>query len=436
MSQLTYRVVRSVAAVAFVAAALTPTYGAVERAGAQYRTLYSFKGGQDGALPAAALLADKTGALFGSTQSGGGKNFGTVFKLTPTGSGYAESVLHGFKGGKGDGAWLVANLFEDNTGTLYGTTLAGGLQSAAAGCTGNQAYQGCGVVFDLAPSGSRYVEHILYRFQGSSNGYDGYFPYGGLIADASGNLYGTTTFGGSSALLGSVFRLTPSGNNSYSESIVYAFPLQSNPPYYADGLGPTGSLMADGSGAFYGTSPTGGNCPYHFYACGIVYKLTPSASGYTESVLYSFRGATDGWWPLTGVIADTSGALYGTTEYGGPSDQGTVFKLTPSGSGYTESLLHAFSGKDGALPAGGLLLDKSGTLYGTTSSGGAANQGTVFKLTRSGSRYVHSTLYSFKGGTDGAQPSAGLITCTTGTLCGTTVVGGTSGVGTVFALKP
>ena len=314
--------------------------------------------------------------------------------------------------------------------------MAGGLQSAAAGCTGNQAYQGCGVAFELAPSGSSYVERIIYRFQGSSsNGYDGYFPYGGLIADASGNLYGTTTFGGSSALLGSVFRLTPSGNNSYSESVIYAFPFQSKPPYYADGLGPTGSLLADGSGAFYGTSPIGGDCPNHSYACGIVYKLTPSASGYTENVLYSFRGATDGWWPLTGVIADASGALYGTTEYGGPADQGTVFKLTPSGSGYTESILHAFSGKDGALPAGGLLLDKSGALYGTTSSGGTANQGTVFKLTRSGAHYVHSTLYSFKGGTDGAQPLAGLVTCTTGTICGTTVVGGTSGVGTVFALK-
>ncbi len=190
MSQLTCRVVRSVAAVAFITAALAAECGAAERAGAQYRILYSFKGGQDGALPAAALLTDKTGALFGSTQSGGGKNFGTVFKLTPAGSGYAESVLHGFKGGKSDGAWLVANLIEDNTGTLYGTTLAGGLQSAAAGCTGNQAYQGCGVAFELAPSGSSYVERIIYRFQGSSsNGYDGYFPYGGLIADASGNLY-------------------------------------------------------------------------------------------------------------------------------------------------------------------------------------------------------------------------------------------------------
>jgi uncharacterized repeat protein (TIGR03803 family) len=414
-----------------------PADGRQHGARAQYQTLYSFKGGADGALPAAALLTDKTGALFGSTQSGGGKNFGTVFKLTPTGSGYAESVLHGFKGGTGDGAWLVANLIEDNAGTLYGTTLDGGLRADVNGCTGNSAYQGCGVVFELTPAHSSYVEHIIYRFRGSANGYDGYFPYGGLIADASGDLYGTTTFGGSSALLGSVFKLSPTGSKpGYTESIAFAFPVQSKPPYYADGLGPTGSLLADGSGAFYGTSPIGGDCPYHFYACGIVYKLTPSASGYAETVLYSFKGAADGWWPLTGVVADGSGALYGTTEYGGPADQGTVFKLTPSASGYTESILHAFSGKDGALPAGGLLLDKSGALYGTTSSGGAANEGTIFKLAGSGTRYVHSVLYSFKGGTDGAQPLAGLITCTTGTLCGTTVAGGTSGVGTVFALKP
>ncbi len=240
-------------------------------------------------------MVDANGALFGTTQSGGGKNLGTVFKLTPAGSGYVESILHGFKGGKRDGAG-VANLIEDDTGALYGTTLAGGQQSAASGCTGNQSYQGCGVVFKLSPSHSTYKERVIYSFQGSADGYDGYWPYGGLLADASGKLYGTTTFGGSSGLLGSVFQLTPSGNGStYSESIIYTFPFMSNPPNFADGIGPTGSLLADGSGAFYGTSPTGGNCPYHYYACGVVYKLTPSASGYTESVLYSFQGGTDGF---------------------------------------------------------------------------------------------------------------------------------------------
>jgi uncharacterized repeat protein (TIGR03803 family) len=359
----------SLGAVAFVTATLAAECGAADlahslRAGvqlhgsrAQYRTLYSFKGGQDGALAAAALLTDKTGALFGSTQSGGGKNFGTVFKLTPTGSGYAESVLHGFKGGKTDGAWLVANLIEDAAGALYGTTLAGGEQSTASGCTG--AYQGCGTAFKLAPSGSRYVERIIYSFLGSADGYDGYWPYGGLIADASGNLFGTTTWGGSSALLGSVFELTPQGKQSaYSEAAIYAFPFLSSGPSFANGAGPTGSLLADGTGAFYGTSPMGGSCPNHYFACGVVYKVTPSGSGYAQRVIYAFQGGTDGWWPLAGVIADKSGALYGTTEYGGPADLGTVFKLTPSGSGYTESVLHTFSGADGALPVGGLLLDK------------------------------------------------------------------------------
>ncbi len=328
MRRTTYRAVWSVAAVVFVTAAASAVGVAAERTyplrtgehrhspRAQYQTLYSFKGGQDGALPAAALLADRTGALIGTTQSGGGKNLGTVFKLTPAVSGYGESVLHGFKGGKRDGAWLVAGLIEDKAGALYGTTLAGGLQSPSSGCTG--AYQGCGTAFKLAPSGSRYIESIISYFQGSANGYDGYWPYGGLIADTSGNLFGTTTWGGSSALLGTVFRLTPSGKKSaYSEAVLYAFPFLSSGPNYADGTGPTGSLLADGSGAFYGTSQMGGNCPNHYYACGVVYKLTPSGSGYTFSRRLPLprRSATVG--AASGVIADKNGALYGTTEYGG-----------------------------------------------------------------------------------------------------------------------
>src|SRR5262249_25556948 len=275
----------------------------------------------------------------------------------------------------------------------------------ASGCTG--AYQGCGTAFKLTPAGSGYTEAIMYGFQGSASGNDGYWPYGGLTSDGSGELFGTTTWGGSSGLLGSVFQLTPSGKKSaYTESIAYAFPLFSNAPYYADGIGPTGTLLADRSGALYGTSPMGGDCAMHYFACGVVYRLTPSQSGYVQTVIYAFQGASDGWWPLAGVIADENGALYGTTEYGGPADQGTVFKLTPTGSGYTERVLHAFAGYDGALPTGGLLLDKHGALYGTTSSGGADNQGTIFKLSPAGSNYAERVLYSFQGGNDGASPLA------------------------------
>jgi uncharacterized repeat protein (TIGR03803 family) len=404
---------------------------------ARSHILYSFRGGRkDGALPAAGLVADKTGALYGTTQAGGAKNRGTVFKLTPSGPGYTESVLYGFQGGQSDGAWLVAGLIEDKSGALYGTTLEGGVQNDRSGCTVSP-YKGCGTVFKLTPSasGHAYQENILYGFSGYAHGYDGFWPYGGLIADKTGALYGTTQWGGSSASLGTVFKLTPTGTG-YTEAIVYTFPLSSSGPSFPDGTNPAAGLLADDSGALYGTTELGGTgaCPgFPTAGCGVVFKLTPSGSGYALSVLHSFQSGNDGWWPLAGLIQDASGALYGTTEYGGAANDGTVFKLTPSTSGYSESILHAFDGNDGALPLASLTLDR-GALYGTTSSGGNANQGTIFTLTPSGSSY--SVLYAFQGGSDGAEPLAGLTRGKAGMLYGTTMTGGASGAGTVFALKP
>jgi len=196
--------------------------------------------------------------------------------------------------------------------------------------------------------------------------------------------------------------------------------------------------LADGSGALYGTAVVGGDCAIQpLYGCGVVFKLTPSASGYTFSVLHAFQGGDDGSWPVAGLIADKNGALYGTTQYGGGSaNDGTVFKLTPSRSGYSESVLYAFAGgNDGALPVACLTSDKRGALYGTTSSGGAANSGTIFTLTPSASGYSERVLHTFLGGSDGADPVAGLIIGKTGILYGTTQSGGTYGVGSVFAFK-
>jgi uncharacterized repeat protein (TIGR03803 family) len=329
-------------------------------AGYTESVLYSFLGGSDGAIPHAGLIADTTGALYGTTLQGGSGN-GTVFKLTPAGSGYTESVLYRFQGGN-DGHTPVAGLIADKTGALYGTTLFGG-----STCD-------CGTVFKVTPAGSGYTETVLYRFQGGS---DGNQPAAGLISDETGALYGTTRFGGGRG--GTVFKMTPVGSG-YSESVLYRFQGGS------DGEGPVAGLIADDSGALYGTTEIGGGSSACRVACGTVFKLTPAASGYAEHILYRFQGGNDGGRPSAPLIADRLGALYGTTATGGRGpcgyQCGTVFKLTPVRSGYVENVLYRFGShrNDGADPLAGLIARK-GALYGTTLFGGGANsQGTVFSL--------------------------------------------------------
>lgn len=322
------------------------------------RVLYRFRGyPADGALPQAPMILDKKGALYGTTAQGGAAKQGTVFRLTPSGSTYIESVLYSFRNGT-DGARPFSGLIADKTGALYGTTNQGGGASAF------------GTVFKLTPSGGGYLESVLHAFRG---GTDGANPVAGLTADDTGALYGTTIGGGSG--VGTVFKLTPSGRG-YSESVVYSFQNKS------DGATPSARLITDTTGALYGTTAAGGTNGY-----GTVFKIVPSGTGYTESVLYSFQNGNDGASPFPGLVADAAGALYGMTTVGGMKGFGTVFKLAPSGSGYGESVLYSFqSGSDGANPYATLIADKTGALYGTTVSGGTSNKGIVFRLTPSSVR--------------------------------------------------
>jgi uncharacterized repeat protein (TIGR03803 family) len=395
--------------------------------------LHAFSGGNDGSLPAAALILDATGALYGTTQSGGASNVGTAFKLAPSGSGYTESVLHAFKGGRHDGALPVAGLVEDASGALYGTTVEGGFAAANRGCFTIQ-YRGCGTVFELTRSGSSYKERILYAFRGNSSG-DGVWPYAGLTIDTAGTLYGATMWGGNG--VGNIFSLNRSGKG-FSEANIYAFPFGSSGPVFPDGANPAADMLVDDAGVLYGTAEYGGTCAVQpVTGCGVVFKLVPSPSGYLETVLHVFHGGADGNWPLARLIVDQAGALYGTTEYGGVANDGTVFKLTPSSSGYGESILYSFKGgRDGALPVAGLIADDAGVMYGTTSAGGALDLGTIFKLAPlpSGSGYAETVLYAFHG-SDGADPMAGLVADQSGTFYGTTQSGGAHGAGSVFALK-
>lgn len=350
--------------------------------------LYAFEGDLNGSRPQAGLAGGKDGVLYGDAVYSG-NNFkcnesgcGTVFALTPSGSGYSESLIYVFQGGS-DGANPLASLLTDKSGALYGTTFHGG---GAPACT-----PGCGTAFKLTPSASGYTETLLHTFTGGS---DGAYPATALIADGKGALYGTTLYGGTGNCssgsfgpgCGTVFKLTPSGG-SYAETILYTF--RGGP---TDGANPRAALLAGKNGALVGTTEAGGSKAGH----GTVFELTRSGSGYTERVLYRFKGGKDGADPddAPGLYADANGALYSTTALGGGARActggcGTVFKLTPSGSGYTETVLHRFKGgSDGATPYGSVTADATGALYGTTWVGGSGTCslpsgvgcGTVFKV--------------------------------------------------------
>lgn len=292
----------------------------------------------------------------------------------------------------------------DAEGNLYGTTTAGGVHDR-------------GIVFKLTPSGT---ETVLYSFKGNMGGGPSGFPPSSLIIDAAGNLYGTTHFGGGSGNCkkgcGTVFKLTPQG----SMTILHAF---SGSP--ADGSAPMAGLIMDSTGNLYGTTCQGGR-----HGDGTVFKIAPSG---VETVLQSFFGSPmDGSCPAARLDIDASGDLYGTTWFGGDYGDGTAFKVAPSG---VESILHSFAGAptDGRGPLARLILDSAGSLYGTTSQGGARNDGTVFKISPSG---VETILHSFSGApSDGGDPSASVTFAPNGNLFGTTSGGGAHNWGAVFEIR-
>jgi len=349
-----------------------PGYGAiyeVSASGAE-TILYSFERAEDGKSPGGtgpngSLVRDSQGNFYGTTASGGAnRNAGTAFKVSPSGT---ETVLHSFSGHRPnkknpaeDGDKPGAGVILDGQGNLYGTTVWGGNYNCE-----DSSYGGCGAVFEVTQSGS---ETLLHSFNGGS---DGASPSAPLIFDAEGNLYGTTAYGGSTTYCdgsgcGTVFKLSPSG----TETVLYSFTGG------ADGGIPIAGLIFDGQGNLYGTTEGGGSFGY-----GTVFKLT--ASG-TETVLYSFSGGADGEHPAAGVVLDSQGNLYGTAG-GGLNNSpcvggcGVIFEVSPSG---TETVLYSFTGgDDGYYPKGPLVFDGQGNLYGTTLAGGVYGWGTVFKLT-------------------------------------------------------
>jgi uncharacterized repeat protein (TIGR03803 family) len=387
-----------------------------------FTVLHTFSGGEDGANPLAGLTIDRAGNLYG-TASLGGVGYGNVFKLAHQGSGWVLNPLYQFLG-LPDGFFPEARVVFGPDGTLYGTTFYGGI--AGSGCLQGGAVQ-CGTVFHLRPAPTActtalcsWTETQLHEF----NNYPSLFwpNFGDLIFDQAGNLYGAAFSGGHAA--GGVFQLTPS-NGGWTETDIYDFPARGG------GAQPAGGVIEDSVGNLYGTTsgePAGGNY-------GSVYELTPSGSGWTVSTLYTFQNGSDGGAPRADLIMDSAGNLYGTTSVGGPGVGGTVWDLSPSGSGWNFSVIYSFPGSTFG-PFSPVLMDAEGNLYGTTLAGGAYQQGSVFKLTHSNSSWTYTSLHDFTGDSDGRSPYGHLIFDASGNLYGTAGWGGSSGNGVVWEITP
>jgi len=374
--------------------------------------LAQFTGGaNDGGKPYGWLVADSNGVLYGTTSIGGTANQGTVFSLTPgktAKAAWKKKILHSFSGA--DGATPYAGLTIDSTGTLYGTTTAGGAHHK-------------GAVFKLTPPSFTYT--LLYSFKGNTT--DGGNPFAGLAVDANGKLYGATTTGGTEGF-GTVFKMSAP---SFKPAVLHSFPLLQDG---ADGKNPHGTPILDSHNNIYGTAVNGG-----VTQGGAVFKVT--ATGTATALNAGFGLNANGKHPYSELLLDGTGAFYGTTFQGGTANHGTVFRFaTPNA---TAKLLFKFTGANGSGPDAGVIADAGGILFGSTFNGGAQNQGTVFKLlppANGQTAWNESVMYSFSAGTsDGANPYAKVLLGTNSTLYGTTSGGGspacTGGCGMVYRIN-
>jgi uncharacterized repeat protein (TIGR03803 family) len=369
----------------------------LNKEGGSYEVLRKFLGSTstDGERPLASLIEGSDGALYGTTLAGGTTNNGTVFRVKKDESNF--SILHSFTGIAGDGIEARSALTEGSDGTLYGTTERGG---------SNQN----GTIFKLNKDGSGYS--VLHSFLG---GNDGAEPIGALLEGADGLLYGTTTGGLTSH--GTIYKLSKNGSG-YAVIRKFVSPT--------DASSPNAGLIQASDGLFYGTTPYGGSV-----GAGTIYRFGMNGAGY--KLIRSFTGGDDGFTVLAPVLEGSDGFLYGTDNFGGKGGWGTVFKLGKDGTGFV--VLHSFDNTDGqgANPQGALVQGSDGILYGTTSSAGKDNGGTVFKLAIDGSGYA--VLHSFNSTyRDGRNAQSGLLLASDGALYATTTFGGDAGRGTLYKL--
>ncbi len=381
----------------------------------QYHLLYTFTGGLDGAQPYSGLTINGAGNLFGTTHSGNqGTNWGNVYELRRHNSSWIFSPLQLFDG------TLASGVVIGPDGVLYGTS------------PNNLVDYFWGYVYNLRPPINTVCRAItcpwnptvIYGFSGGS---DGALPrYGDLTFDSAGNMYDTTANGGisfGSDGLGVVYQMTRSGSG-WTQQPIYLF---TGP----DGAHPYNAVVLDGAGNLYGTTTAGGQ-----FGFGTVFEVSPSGGGWTERVLYSFTGGDDGSFPTAPIVFDQAGNIYGSTNTGGAGGGGTVFELSPAGGGaYNYTLLKSFTGGVNCGPFAALTFDAVGNLFGTTICSGATNNGNVFKFTPSGGGgWTYSSLYDFTGGLDGKNPYSNVVFDSAGNMFGTTFHGGTFNQGVIWEL--
>jgi uncharacterized repeat protein (TIGR03803 family) len=384
--------------------------GTLAASGPKETVLHHFGTGTDGAAAYGRVISDAAGNLYGTAAFGGTSGAGIVFELTnpEAPAGWTESILYNFSGGS-DGSQPYGGLIFDTAGNLYGTTFQGGASNA-------------GTVYELTPgTGGAWTETVVYSFVG---GTDGSGPQSDLNFQA-GNLFGTTTRGGSPGN-GIVFELTPGKNGVWTETVLHRFMT-------SEGTSPRAAVIFDKYGSLYGTLASDGT-----FGSGAVFRLEPTNGTWKEETLYTFTGGTDGSGPLCRLVL-FRGKLYGTTVVGGGASVGTVFELSPPADhhgGWTLNVLHTFAcGSDGCYPWAGLTLDWKGTFYGTTQFGGLpSNGGTVFALKREGGIWFEGVVFSFTLSSDQLATS-GVLLGKGGTLYGTTIGSGMN-AGAVFEIQP
>jgi len=386
-----------------------------------YSVIHNFTGGNDGAQPVAGLTIDGAGNLYGTTLMGG-SGFGVIYELKLRNGSYTANPLYLFPGGA-DGANPYDRVVFGPDGVLYGTAYAGGNDNN-------------GVVFKLQPRPSAcatvscsWRETVLFAFP--ANGSGGTGPnLGDVVFDAAGDMYGTTLVGGADGD-GVVWELTPPGTWG-TEIVLDSF---TNAGGNSEGHYPDDGVILDSSGNLFGATSRGGASND-----GLVYELV-KASNFRETVLYDFAGGGNGSFPDGGLVFDASGNLYGTTAGAGSGGGGTVFELSPPGVWNVISTLYSFSGggscarEPGPGSQASLTIDGAGSLYGTTCADGAHRFGNVFKLSPSGDGWSYTDLYDFAGGSDGSYPYSKPICDASGNLYGTAYAGGTDGNGVAWKIS-
>ena len=397
----------------FAIATLTATLATAVWAAPTTNLIYSFAGSADGEYTDTELVMDHAGNLYGTSVQGGTYGGGTVFRVTPDG---VHTVLYNFTGGA-DGGEPYKGVTLDAHGNLFGTAVTGG----GGSCEG-----GCGVVFMLTNSGGSWNFSVIHTFTG---GADGSGPGSPVSIDKNGNVYGTTPTGGANGM-GVVYKLMSNATGGWTLHVIHTFTGGAD-----GGGGSAGRLLIDAGGNLYGVCTVGGVNGF-----GTVYKMSSVQGQWQLTTLYAFKDQPDGALPYGGVVFDKLGNLYGTTYYAGANDVGTVYKLTRNNGTWTESVLYSFKGgTDGASPISSLVADAAGNFYGTTSDGGAAtcSCGVIFKMTRGTTgKWTESVVYRFPGTPNPGFAYNGMISDSAGNFYGATVHGGSGNDGAIYKFTP